>query len=1174
MASLNQRLQYKESDRVIGLPNQPKSPSISQFSGYVTVNQEHGRALFYWFFEAQSEPSQKPLLLWLNGGPGCSSIAYGAASELDPLKVGKNGADLQFNEFAWNQEANLLFVESLVGVGFSYTNTSSDLTKLEDAFVAEDAYNFLVSWLQRYPRFKTRDFFMTGESYAGHYVPQLAELVYDRNNDTSRYPFINLKGFMVGNPLTDDNYDYTGIMDYAWSHSVIPDDLYRQTKQVCDFKASSLSTQCNDVVNRVFEKYSEIDINNIYAPKCLLNASSETSSKIENHGLKRVRIFAEGYDPCYSEYAEMYFNRPDVQQSIHANTRGGKWMKVILRKDGCLAAISERSVDFTDDNKWIEMDGNAMTNFHLALADEVLSSIEENKTAKENVAKSSSHKHGRSKSRSKKNLKCYHCGKKGHLKKDCWSLNKNSNPQGNTANTSDDGDALCCETSTTVEGRKRFTYIWLIDSGATYHMTSRREWFYHYEPVLGGSVYSCNDHALEIVGVRTIKLKMYNGTIKVVRDVRHVKGLKKYLLSYGLLDNNASKIETRKGNHEGVPWSDCGAESSDSAMLWHKKLGHMSEQGIKVLVEQKLLPGLTKVSLTLCEHCITSKQHRLKFNTSNSRGKSVLELVHSDVWQAPVTSLGGAKYFVSFIDDYSKRCWVHPIKKKSDVFSIFKNFKARVELDSGNKIKVDEQNLVRKNKSNVEGRTPRKIILGRSSQYRLLFGESSSINCNRAEDTNGDVNWKCKFLGYADGVKGYCLWDPTARKVIISRDVIFVEDKLQRKEDDDSAAKSETTQIHVEKEFEERDSSKAEPAHDEQEPEISEAPTTRQSDRVRRRPNWHSDYVIEGNIACCLLTEDDKPSTYHEAINSSNASLWMMAMQEEIEALHKNNTWDLVPLPQVRKPIGNKWVFKIKRNGDDQVERYRARLVVKGYAQKEDVKTTFLHGNLEEEIYMLQPKGFEDEKRRTWFAVEQSLYGLKQAPRCWYKRFDSFIMCLGYNRLNTDPCAYFKRPNKDHIEELKAQLARDTSSGSGDLDKSKSTTIYVFKLLVELQSALHLARNPSFHSRTSTYKFSTISFVKGGRRDSRYAKIHTKDNIADFMTKAINANKFTWCRFSCGLSETKQHDGTRWEGGWEYEGLTMVTVRGAGHLVPLNKPSEALALIHSFLSDEPLPSHR
>ncbi|KAL0552270.1 hypothetical protein IC582_011378 [Cucumis melo] len=122
-------------------------------------------------------------------------------------------------------------------------------------------------------------------------------------------------------------------------------------------------------------------------------------------------------------------------------------------------------------------------------------------------------------------------------------------------------------------------------------------------------------------------------------------------------------------------------------MMWHCKLGHMSEQGLKVLVEQNLLPGLTKVSLPFCKHCITSKQHRLKFNTSSSRSKVILELVNSDVWQSPVTSLGGARYFVSFIDDFSRRCWVYPIKKKADVCSIFKVFKAQVELQFGKKIK-------------------------------------------------------------------------------------------------------------------------------------------------------------------------------------------------------------------------------------------------------------------------------------------------------------------------------------------------------------------------------------------------------------------------------------------------------------------------------------------------------
>ncbi|GJV88834.1 retrovirus-related pol polyprotein from transposon TNT 1-94 [Tanacetum coccineum] len=149
-----------------------------------------------------------------------------------------------------------------------------------------------------------------------------------------------------------------------------------------------------------------------------------------------------------------------------------------------------------------------------------------------------------------------------------------------------------------------------------------------------------------------------------------------------------------------------------------------------------------------------------------------------------------------------------------------------------------------------------------------------------------------------------------------------------------------------------------------------------------------------------------------------------------------------------------------RRNGDDQVERYHARLVVKGYAQKEginlneifspvvrmttvrvvlamcatydlhleqlDVKTAFLHGNLQEEIYILQPEGFKQKgKENLVCRLNKSLYGIKQAPQCWYKRFDSFIRSLEYNRLLADPCAYFKSPNKNRINKLKAQLARE-----------------------------------------------------------------------------------------------------------------------------------------------------
>jgi hypothetical protein len=361
-----------------------------------------------------------------------------------------------------------------------------------------------------------------------------------------------------------------------------------------------------------------------------------------------------------------------------------------------------------------------------------------------------------------------------------------------------------------------------------------------------------------------------------------------------------------------------------------------------------------------------------------------------------------------------------------------------------------------------------------------IFGSPVYVMYNSQETTKLDPkSRKCLFLGYVDGVKGYRLWDPTAHKVVVSRDVVFMEDKIQENEEGDSTTR-ETTSIQMEKEVQSNDSSEAAPQHEVNETNESQAPATRTLNRERRRPGWHSDYVMESNIAYCLLTEEGEPSTLQEALNNPDASFWKEAMQEEIEALHKNNTWELVPLPGGRKPIGNKWVYKIKRNGDDQVERYRARLVVKGYAQKEgidfseifspvvrmttvrvvlamcatydlhleqlDVKTAFLHGNLEEEIYMLQPEGFKQKgKENLVCRLNKSLYGLKQAPRCWYKRFDSFIRSLEYNRLHADPCAYFKRfgnddfiilllyvddmlvagPNKDRISKLKAQLARE-----------------------------------------------------------------------------------------------------------------------------------------------------
>jgi len=138
----------------------------------------------------------------------------------------------------------------------------------------------------------------------------------------------------------------------------------------------------------------------------------------------------------------------------------------------------------------------------------------------------------------------------------------------------------------------------------------------------------------------------------------------------------------------------------------------------------------------------------------------------------------------------------------------------------------------------------------------------------------------------------------------------------------------------MEEKLVEDDSSRADLEHGGQVTDEANDTEVRRSSRQTRLPSWHSDYVMASHDTYCLLTEEGEPSTFQEALNGPDASLWMIAMQEEMEALHRNHTWELVPPPKDRKSIGNKWVYKIKRDGNDQVERYRARLVVKGYAQK------------------------------------------------------------------------------------------------------------------------------------------------------------------------------------------------------------------------------------------------
>jgi hypothetical protein len=204
-----------------------------------------------------------------------------------------------------------------------------------------------------------------------------------------------------------------------------------------------------------------------------------------------------------------------------------------------------------------------------------------------------------------------------------------------------------------------------------------------------------------------------------------------------------------------------------------------------------------------------------------------------------------------------------------------------------------------------------------------------------------------------------------------------------------------------------------------------------------------------GNDFYTYLVENE-PQTFYEAISSSDAKFWKEAIKIEMDSISKNHTWILVDLPKGAKPIGCKWIFKKKYFPDGSIEKYKVRLVAKGFSQKQnidyfdtfapvtrissirvlialasiyklvihqmDVKTAFLNGDLEEEIYMSQPEGcVVSGQENKVCKLLKSLYGLKQAPKQWHEKFNQVLISDGFSSIEVDKCVYTKCVNNECV---------------------------------------------------------------------------------------------------------------------------------------------------------------
>ena len=489
-------------------------------------------------------------------------------------------------------------------------------------------------------------------------------------------------------------------------------------------------------------------------------------------------------------------------------------------------------------------------------------------------------------------------------------------------------------------------------------------------------------------------------------------------------------------------------------------------------------------------------------------------------------SIGGSKYFITFIDDFSRYVCVYYLKQKSEALSKFKEFVNLMTNITGKRVKVlrsdnggeycshafaeylKEQGIKhettvpynpaqnglaeRMNRTIVESarstihfsnvpkdfwaeavntavylknRSP-SVALKEETPYECMFGVKPNVSSlkifgciahvhidSQARKKFDMKSRKAIFVGYPEGTKGFKLYDPVVKRFLCSRDVIFDERKFydfKEKElshsnveiiDYDILPDEQNAENEVAAQDNMRDNA---PVGENYEQrflrELENLPQKRQRKAPRRLIEEEADYCYISDI---LTADIDEPKSLNEAWNGEYSIHWKEATDSEFSSLQSNDTWDLVPAPKNKNVVGCRWIFKAKRKSNGSLDRFKARLVAQGYTQEQgvdyhevfapvvrctavrsllalannldlevhqmDVRTAFLQGTLDADIYMKQPTGYVDKEKPEYVCkLKKSIYGLKQAARCWNIAIDEFLKLNGFKMSGADSCLYVK----------------------------------------------------------------------------------------------------------------------------------------------------------------------
>lgn len=310
-------------EEVIDLPGLPYPPSFRQYSGY--LNATNGNHLHYWLVEAETvDPATAPTVFWFNGGPGCSSID-GFLTENGPFHVNPDGQTLYYNPYSWNQIANVIFLESPAGVGFSYSDDGTYRT--DDDQTAIDNYAALQSFYDKFPEYLANPLFITGESYAGVYIPTLCYLIVNGTND------FNFQGFAIGNGLHNDEMNFNSEILFDNYHGLNDQNL--MTKMLTYCCEPTTPVQCDfynppniECINAVLEASLASSLSGVNPYGIYDYCDTSVPSRYRNRRRRWPKTWPkETLDklqnlrsdpPCDNSWAErQWINQPDVKAALH-----------------------------------------------------------------------------------------------------------------------------------------------------------------------------------------------------------------------------------------------------------------------------------------------------------------------------------------------------------------------------------------------------------------------------------------------------------------------------------------------------------------------------------------------------------------------------------------------------------------------------------------------------------------------------------------------------------------------------------------------------------------------------------------------------------------------------------------------------------------------------------------